>query len=56
MNLCEDLQKVPINHLRNLLGEKIGTQVSFGNYGLIYSYLCVLAGFLLYFFQEYCST
>ncbi|VBB25927.1 unnamed protein product [Acanthocheilonema viteae] len=27
MSLCEDLQKVPINHLRNLLGEKIGTQI-----------------------------
>ncbi|MCP9258850.1 ImpB/MucB/SamB family protein [Dirofilaria immitis] len=26
MNLCEDLQKVPISRLRNLLGEKIGTQ------------------------------
>ncbi|KAM3724200.1 DNA repair protein [Dirofilaria immitis] len=27
MNLCEDLQKVPISRLRNLLGEKIGTQI-----------------------------
>ncbi|VDK74849.1 unnamed protein product [Litomosoides sigmodontis] len=27
MNLCEDLQKVPINRLRSLLGEKIGTQI-----------------------------
>ncbi|CAG9536581.1 unnamed protein product [Cercopithifilaria johnstoni] len=27
MSLCEDLQKVPINRLRNLLGEKIGTQI-----------------------------
>lgn len=28
MDSCEDLQKVPINRLRDLLGEKIGTQVS----------------------------
>uniref|UniRef100_A0A1I7V6I9 DNA repair protein REV1 n=1 Tax=Loa loa TaxID=7209 RepID=A0A1I7V6I9_LOALO len=27
MNLCEDLQKVPIDRLQNLLGEKIGTQI-----------------------------
>lgn len=27
MNLCEDLQKVPINRLQNVLGEKIGTQI-----------------------------
>ncbi|VDK68599.1 unnamed protein product [Onchocerca ochengi] len=26
MNLCEDLQKVPLDRLRDLLGEKIGTQ------------------------------
>uniref|UniRef100_A0A0R3RNM8 DNA repair protein REV1 n=1 Tax=Elaeophora elaphi TaxID=1147741 RepID=A0A0R3RNM8_9BILA len=27
MNLCEDLQKIPINRLQNLLGEKVGTQI-----------------------------
>lgn len=42
MNLCEDLQKIPIDRLRNLLGEKIGTQVNSGNKRLVYNYFTVI--------------